>query len=125
MANKVILKGRVGKDPDVRVLSSGMKVGSLRLATTERRFNKEKNEREDHTEWHNITLWSGLAELAEKHIRKGTELYIEGKLRTDEWTDEAGLKRYTTSILADVIEFCGKKDSPDSPSGYGEDDEEF
>ena len=103
MVNKVILIGNVGIDPEVRSLENGTKVARVRLATTERLFDRQTNETKEHTEWHTITLWRGLADVVDRYVRKGTQLYIEGRLRTREWMDKDGNKRYTTEILADTM----------------------
>ena len=92
MVNKVILIGNVGQDPDVRSFDGGVKVARLRLATTEKIYNQATNERKDHTEWHTITLWRGLADVADRYIRKGSQVYIEGRIRTREWTDKDNQK---------------------------------
>ena len=109
MINKVILVGNVGADPEVRSLENGAKVARIRLATTERIYNKEKNETKELTEWHNITLWQGLADVADKYVRKGSQLYVEGKLRTREY-DKNGTKCFTTEIIADEIKMLGRKE---------------
>ena len=109
MINKVILVGNVGADPEVRALDGGAKVARIRLATTERIYNKEKNETKDLTEWHSITLWRGLAEVVDKYIRKGAQIYIEGKLRTREYTKE-GVKCYATEIVAEELKMLGKRE---------------
>ncbi len=101
MVNKVILIGNVGVDPEVRTLESGAKVARVRLATTERLFDRQANETKEHTEWHTITLWRGLADVVDRYVNKGSQIYIEGRLRTREWTDKDNNKRYTTEILAD------------------------
>ena len=107
--NKVILVGNVGKDPEVRYLDKGMAVANFTLATTERGFTMQNgNQIPDRTEWHNIVAWKGLAELAEKYIRKGTQLYVEGKIQTRSW-EKDGIKRYTSEIYADSIQLLGKK----------------
>ncbi len=106
--NKVILLGNVGKEPEVRHLESGIAVATFTLATTER-YKDRNGALADNTEWHNIVCWRNLAELSEKYITKGTQLFIEGKLRTRSWTDQAGVKRYTTEIVADNIRLLGKK----------------
>lgn len=112
--NKVILLGNVGKDPEVRHLESGIAVASFTLATTER-YKDRNGALADNTEWHNIVCWRNLAELSEKYVTKGTQLFIEGKIRTRSWTDQAGVKRYTTEIIADNIRLLGKKgDNPAS-----------
>lgn len=110
MINKVILVGNVGADPEVKSLDNGVKVARIRVATTERIYIKEKNEYKDNTEWHNITLWRGLAEVVDKYIRKGSQLYIEGKLRTREY-DKNGVKCYATEIAAEELKMLGKRDA--------------
>lgn len=122
MVNKVILVGNVGIDPEIRTTEGGVKVARIRLATTERLFDRQANEAKEHTEWHTITLWRGLADVVDKYVRKGTQLYIEGRLRTREWMDKDNNKRYTTEILADVMNLLGRRsDNPasDGGSGYG------
>ena len=109
MVNKVILVGNVGMDPEVRTIESGAKVARVRLATTERLFDRQANETKEHTEWHTITLWRGLADVVDKYVRKGSQLYIEGRLRTREWTDKDNQKRYTTEILADDMKLLGRR----------------
>ncbi|CCZ09345.1 MULTISPECIES: single-stranded DNA-binding protein [Culturomica] len=103
MVNKVILIGNVGADPEVRYLDGGVAVANLRLATTESYKNKN-GEKVDQTEWHNIVLWRGLAEIVEKYVKKGMRLYIEGRIRTRSWDDQNGVKRYTTEIYADNMQ---------------------
>ena len=88
MINKVILVGNVGIDPEVRAIESGVKVARVRLATTERIFNRQTNESTEHTEWHTVILWRGLADVVDRFVRKGSQLYIEGSLRTREWMDK-------------------------------------
>jgi single-strand DNA-binding protein len=101
--NKVILVGNLGKDPEVRRLENGGVVANFSLATTETYFDRNTNERKDITDWHNIVVWRGLAEVVEKYVRKGSKLYVEGKLKTRSWTDKDGNNRYTTEIFADNI----------------------
>ena len=107
--NKVILIGNLGKDPEVRYLDSGVAVANFSLATTESYKNKE-GERVSQTEWHNIVLWRGLAEVAEKWLKKGSSVYIEGKIRSRKWEDKERNTRYTTEILADNMTMLGKKE---------------
>lgn len=110
--NKVLLIGNVGKDPDIRHLENGAVVASFSLATTER-FKDKTGAVQDQTEWHNIVCWRNLAEIVEKYVTKGSQVYIEGKIRTRSWTDQTGQKRYTTEIIADNLQLLGKKgDSP-------------
>ena len=111
--NKVILIGNLGKDPEVRYLDSGVAVANFSLATTESYKNKE-GERVSQTEWHNVVLWRGLAEVAEKWLKKGSSVYIEGKIRNRKWEDKEGNTRYTTEILADNMTMLGKKDTGSS-----------
>ncbi len=114
--NKVILLGNLGRDPEVRTLESGTKLARFTLATNE--YYKGKNgETIERTEWHNIILWQFRAELAEKYLRKGSQVYVEGRLQTRQWDDKDGNKRYTTEIVGDVVNLLGGK-----PSGQGEND---
>lgn len=125
MINKVILIGNVGQDPEVRYTgdaANGAKVATLRLATTERYRDRSGNLQE-HTEWHSVVAWRNTADVIEKYVRKGTQLYIEGRLRTRSWDDQSGNKRYTTEILADTLQLLGRKsDNPASQGGqpYGQ-----
>jgi single-strand DNA-binding protein len=106
--NKVILIGNLGKDPEVRYLDNGVAVANFSLATTENYKNKE-GERVSQTEWHNIVLWRGLAEVAEKWLKKGSLVYVEGKIRTRKWEDKDGNIRYNTEILGDNMTMLGGK----------------
>ena len=108
--NKVILVGNVGKDPEIRHLDNGVAVASFPLATSET-YKSKDGQKVTNTEWHNIVLWRGLAEISEKYIKKGTPLYIEGKIRTRSWDDKDGNKRYTTEIVADNLQMLGGKQS--------------
>ena len=113
--NKVILIGNVGKDPDVRYLENNVCVANFTLATTERGYTTQSGiQIPDKTEWHNIVVWRGLAEIAEKYVRKGTQLYIEGKIRTRSWEDQNKIRRYTTEIYVDNMELLGRQSSPSS-----------
>ena len=117
MVNKVILIGNVGMDPEVRTLEGGAKVARVRLATTERLFDRQANETKEHTEWHTITLWRGLADVVDRYVKKGSQIYIEGRLRTREWMDKDNNKRYTTEILADTMNLLGRRS--DNPASEG------
>jgi len=110
--NKVILLGNLGKDPEVRYLDNGVAVANFSLATTENYKNKS-GERVSQTEWHNIVLWRGLAEVAEKYLKKGASVYVEGKIKTRKWEDKEGNARYNTEILADNMTMLGGKPSQD------------
>ncbi len=121
--NKVMLIGNVGRDPEVRYLEgnsgaqNATKVASFTLATTER-FRDRSGELRENTEWHNIVAWRNSADLAEKFIHKGTQVYIEGKLRTRSWTDQQGVKKFTTEVVVDNIQLLGKRG--DNPGGEGQ-----
>ena len=121
--NKVILVGNLGKDPEVRHLESGVMVANFTLATTESYKDRTTGERKQMTEWHNIVLWRGLAEVAEKYLKKGNQVYVEGKLRTRSWNDQEGNTRYTTEIVADNMTMLGGRpasSAPGSPQMAGE-----
>lgn len=108
--NKVILVGNVGKDPEVRYLDTGIAVASLSLATTERGYTLTNGTQvPDRTEWHNLILWRGLAETAEKYVHKGDKLYVEGKIKTRSYDDQKGVKRYVTEIYVEVMEMLSSK----------------
>ena len=107
--NKVILVGHLGKDPEVRHLENGTSVANFTLATSESYKDKAGN-RIDQTEWHNIVVWRGLADVAEKFLKKGSQIYLEGKIRTRSWEDQTGNKKYTTEIVADTFNMLTKRD---------------
>lgn len=114
--NKVILVGNVGRDPEVKYLEKGNVVANFTLATSERGFiNSAGVQVPDRTEWHNIVLWKGLAEIAEKFVRKGSQIYIEGKIRTRSYDDQNGVKRYVTEIFADSMQLLGKREGEVAP----------
>ena len=115
--NKVFLIGNVGKDPDVRHLEGGASVASFTLATTERYRERGSGETKELTEWHNIVAWRQLADLAENFIRKGSQIFVEGRIRSRSWDDQNGQKRYITEILADSIQLLGRKSDASIPSG--------
>lgn len=108
--NKVILVGNLGKDPEVRHLEGGAAVANFTLATTEV-YKDKTGARQEQTEWHNIVVWRGLAEVAEKYLKKGMTIYVEGKLRTRSWDDKEGNKRYTTEIVGDTFTILSKKEN--------------
>lgn len=105
--NKVILVGHLGKDPEIKTLESGVKMARFSVATTES-YKDKSGERRDLTEWHNITCWRNLADIAEKYLTKGKQVYIEGKIRTRSW-DDSGVKKYMTEIVADNFTMLGSK----------------
>ena len=117
MINKVILIGNVGQDPEIRYtgdVNNGTKVATLRVATTERYRDRNGNLQE-HTEWHSIVVWRNTADVVEKYVKKGTQVYIEGRLRTRSWDDQNGNKRYVTEIVADTLQLLGRR-----PEGQGQ-----
>lgn len=114
MINKVILIGNVGADPEIRTLEGGIKVARIRIATTERIYNRTTQEAKEHTEWHSVTLWRNMADVADRFVRKGSQVYIEGRIRSRDWTDEAGAKRYAIEIVADDMKLLGRR-----PEGAG------
>ena len=120
--NKVILIGNLGKDPEVRYLDNGVAVANLSLATTENYKNKE-GERVSQTEWHDIVLWRGLAEVAEKYLKKGSSVYVEGKLRTNKWVDKEENTRYKTEVLADKLTMLGRSNNQENPNGNSTEDD--
>ena len=108
--NKVILIGNVGRDPEVRYLDSGIAVASLPLASTDRAYTLANGTQvPERTEWHNLVLWRGLAETAEKYVHKGDKLYVEGKIRTRSYDDQTGAKRYVTEIFVDSMEMLSPR----------------
>lgn len=109
--NKVILIGRLGKDPDIRTFETGLKKASFTLATSEFRKDKDGN-RMEITEWHNIICWRNLAELASQYLTKGKQIYVEGRIRTRSWEDN-GVKRYVTEIEASTFTMLGNKSDND------------
>ena len=113
--NKVILVGRLGKDPEVRHLESGAAVANFPIATSETYKDRNTGERKEITEWHNIVLWRGLADVAEKFLKKGDMVYVEGKLRTRSW-EKDGITRYTTEIVGDNMTMLSPKGS--NEGGY-------
>lgn len=106
MINKVILVGHLGKDPEVRYLDENRAVANLTLATNER-YNDRNGNKVETTEWHNLEMWDGLAKVAEKYLRKGSLVYVEGKLKTEEW-EKDGVKRYTTRIRVNTMNMLDK-----------------
>ena len=107
--NNVILVGNLGKDPEVKKFDSGIKNASFSLATTEK-FKNKTGEMVSNTEWHNIVVWGALSDVAEKYLKKGSQIYLEGKIKTSSWEDKSGAKRYKTEIYADSFTMLGVKD---------------
>ena len=116
--NKVILVGNLGKDPEVRHLENGTAVANFPIATSESYKDREGN-RVDQTEWHNVVVWRKLAEIAESYLKKGSQIYLEGKLRTRSWDDPQGNKRYTTEVVADTFTMLSKREDANGSQGGG------
>lgn len=122
MINKVILVGNVGADPEIRTTESGVKVANLRLATTERSYDRQTNTAKEFTEWHSVVLWRGLADVVDRYVRKGSQLYVEGSLRSREWTDRENNKHYSVEIVANDMKLLGRRNDnggerPAAPQG--------
>ncbi len=117
--NKVILVGNLGKDPETRYMPSGSAVTNLTLATSESWKDKQSGEQQERTEWHKIAMFGRLAEIAAEYLRKGSQVYIEGKLRTRKWQDKEGKDRYTTEIVADEMQMLGSKGGGGAAAGAG------
>lgn len=115
--NKVILLGNVGRDPEVRYPAKGQTVASFTLATNDRAYTTaDGTQVPERTEWHNIIMWGKNAEIAERYVRKGTKLYIEGKLRTRMWEDRNNIKHYVTEVYVDHFELLGSKERTENPA---------
>ena len=111
--NKVILVGNMGADPEVRYMTNGSAVTSIKVATSESWKDKSTGERQERTEWHRIKFFGRLAEVAGEYLKKGSQVYIEGRLRTDEY-EKDGIKRYSTGIIADEMQMLGVRGNDDS-----------
>ncbi len=114
--NKVILVGNLGKDPEVRYLEGGTAVANFPIATSETYKDRNSGEKKTITEWHNVVVWRGLAEIAEKYLKKGNQVYIEGKLRTRQWQDKDGNNRYSTEVVGDNMQMLGGKRDDSTPN---------
>jgi len=114
--NKVILVGNLGRDPEVRYMPSGNAVANVTLATTESWKDKQSGEKQERTEWHNVVFYSRLAEIAGEYLKKGSQVYVEGSLRTRKWQDKNGNDRYTTEIIASDMQMLGGRGGG---GGYG------
>lgn len=119
--NKVILVGNLGQDPDTKAMPSGMSVTNLRIATSESWKDKTSGEMKEQTEWHSVAMFGRLAEVAGEYLRKGSQVYIEGRLRTRKWQDKTGNDRYTTEIVASDMQMLGGRGGGGGgPMGGGE-----
>ncbi|PZX30346.1 ssDNA-binding protein, controls activity of RecBCD nuclease [Cupriavidus phytorum] len=107
--NKVILVGNLGADPETRYMPSGDAVTNLRLATTDRYKDKQSGEMKEATEWHRVAMFGKLAEIAAQYLRKGSSVYIEGRIRTRKWQDQSGQDKYSTEIVADQMQMLGSR----------------
>ena len=105
--NKVIIVGNVGQDPETRYMPSGSAVTNLTVATNESWKDKQSGEQKERTEWHRVAMFGRLAEIAAEYLKKGSQVYIEGKLRTRKWQDKSGSERYTTEVIADEMQMLG------------------
>jgi single-strand DNA-binding protein len=119
--NKVILIGHLGADPETRAMPSGMSVANLRLATTESWKDKTSGEQQERTEWHNVALFGRLGEIAAEYLRKGSQVYIEGRLRTRKWQDKEGRDRYTTEIVGNEMQMLGGRGGAGGAGGGSRD----
>ncbi|MCG7400528.1 MULTISPECIES: single-stranded DNA-binding protein [Caballeronia] len=117
--NKVILVGNLGADPETRYLPSGDAVANIRLATTDRYKDKGSGEMKEQTEWHRVSFFGRLAEIVNEYLKKGSSVYIEGRIRTRKWTDQAGQERYSTEIVADQMQMLGGRSTGDRSSNDG------
>ena len=115
--NKVIVVGNVGKDPEVRYMPSGDAVANLSVATTDRYKDKQTGDMKENTEWHRIAFFGKLAEIVGQYIKKGSQIYVEGRLRTRKWTDASGVEKYSTEIVAESMQMLGGKPSGGADSG--------
>ena len=119
--NKVILMGNLGKEPETRTLESGVVMCRFPIATSEIYKNRKSGEKTSHTEWHNVVLWRGLAEVAEKYLNKGDKILIEGRIRSRSWEDkESGQMRFITEILADQMQMIGSVKRNSSSEDFNE-----
>ncbi len=115
--NKVILLGFLGGDPETRYMTNGDAVTNFSLATTDRWKDKNTGDNKEATEWHRIVIYGKLAEIAGQYIKKGSQVYLEGKLKTNKWTDKQGFERYTTNVQCELLKMLDKKDSESDSGG--------
>lgn len=115
--NEAKLIGHVGRDPETRYLPSGDAVVNFSVATTDKWRDKTTNEQREATEWHRVTAFGKLAEIIDKHVRKGTQVYVSGKIVTRKWTDQSGVEKYSTEIKADTLQMLGGKREGESAEG--------
>ena len=120
--NKVILVGNLGQDPETRYMPSGKAVTNLRLATSDSWKDKQTGEQREQTEWHSVVMYDRLAEIAAEYLRKGSQIYVEGQIRTRKYTDKDGAEKYATDIRVDQMQMLGSRQGQGGPSGGGDDD---
>lgn len=118
--NKVILVGTLGRDPESKTFPNGGSLCQFSIATSESWTDKNTGERKENTEWHRIVLNNRLGEIAQQHLRKGSKVYIEGSLRTRQWTDQNGVERYTTEVRADNMQMLGDRNENNQSQSYGQ-----
>src|SRR3954467_5548449 len=116
--NKIIIAGNLGRDPEARTFPSGDRVANVTIATTDKWKDKQSGEMKEATEWHRVVFNGRLAEIAGEYLRKGSQVYVEGSLRTRKWTDKDGVEKFTTEIRADQMKMLGKREGMGSPGGY-------
>ena len=121
--NKVIIVGNLGRDPETRYMPNGEAVTNIAVATTESWKDKNSGEKKELTEWHRITFYRKLAEIAGQYLKKGSQIYIEGRLQTRKWTDKENVERYTTEIIADTMQMLGSRQGMGGGAGGGADEE--
>ena len=120
--NKVIIVGNLGRDPEMRTFPSGDQVANVTIATTDKWKDKQTGEMKEATEWHRVVFNGRLAEIVGQYLRKGSQVYVEGSLRTRKWTDQAGVEKYSTEIRADQMQMLGSRQGMGGPQGGGHDD---
>lgn len=118
--NKVIIVGNLGKDPEMRAFPNGEQAANVTIATTDKWKDKATGETKEHTEWHRVTFNGRLAEIVGQYLRKGSQVYVEGSLRTRKWTDQSGIEKYTTEIRADQMQMLGSRQGAGSPAQGGQ-----
>ena len=123
--NKVILVGNLGADPESRFMPSGDPICNLRLATTDSYKDKSSGEKKETTEWHRIVMFGRLAEIAGQYLKKGSQIFIEGRIQTRKWTDKEGQERYSTEIIANEMKMLGKREGMGAPQQDGNDNADY
>jgi single-strand DNA-binding protein len=123
--NKVILVGNLGADPETRYMPSGGAVTKIRIATSESWKDKQTGERQERTEWHRVVFFGRLAEIAGEYLKKGSQVYVEGSLRTDKWQDQSGQDRFTTEIIANEMQMMGGRPGASAPASGGRESRDF